>query len=109
MKTKNSLKYYDLETNSISNIDFGGEVKYLFVQQNNLCLVFEGDGKIYISDLLGGNMELVFDRSDLGFRPYNSVGDYLIGEIPLICEIMPGGTYALNIKTGELKAIPAIN
>lgn len=109
MKTKNSLKYYDLETNSISNIDFGGEVKYLFVQQNNLCLVFEGDGKIYISDLLGGNMELVFDRSDLGFRPYNSVGDYLIGEIPLICEIMPGGTYALNIKTGELKAIPSIN
>lgn len=109
MKTKNSLKYYDLKTNSISNIDFGGEVKYLFVQQNSLCFVFEGDGKVYISDLSGENIELVLDRSQLGFRPYNSVGDYIIGEIPLACDIMPGGTYALNIKTGELKAIPTIN
>jgi DNA-directed RNA polymerase alpha subunit len=54
-------------------------------------------------------MELVFDRSELGFSPYNSIGDYLIGDIPLACDIMPGGTYALNIKTGELKAIPELN
>ncbi len=109
VKTLNTFRVYDFETNSVTTIDLGAEIRYLLATSSKLCFVFEEDGKVYISDPLGENRELVLDRPELDFKPYDIVGDYLIGDIPLACDIMPGGTYALNIKTGELKEIPAIN
>lgn len=109
VKTLNTFRVYDFETNSVTTIDLGAEIRYLLATSSKLCFVFEEDGKVYISDPLGENRELVLDRPGLDFKPYDIVGDYIIGDIPLACDIMPGGTYALNIKTGELKAIPSIN
>ena len=109
MKTLNTFRVYDFETNSVTTIDLGAEIRYLLATSSKLCFAFEEDGKVYISDPLGENRELVLDRPGLDFKPYDIVGDYLIGDIPLACDIMPGGTYALNIKTGELKAIPELN
>jgi hypothetical protein len=108
MKTLNTFRVYDFETNSVTTIDLGAEIRYLLATSSKLCFVFEEDGKVYISDPLGENRELVLDRPGLDFKPYDIVGDYLIGEVSLTHEMTPG-TYALNIKTGELKAIPAIN
>ena len=108
MKTWNTFRVYDFETNSVSTIDLGAEIRYLLATSSKLCFVFEEDGKVYISDPLGENRELVLDRPGLDFRPYDIIGDYIIGKVSLTPEMMPG-TYALNIKTGELKAIPAIN
>ncbi|MBO5967555.1 MAG: hypothetical protein J6S14_03525 [Clostridia bacterium] len=109
VKTLNTFRVYDFETNSVTTIDLGSEIRYLLATSSKLCFVFEEDGKVYISDPLGENRELVLDRPGLDFKPYDIVGDYIIGDIPLACDIMPGGTYALNIKTGELKAISEIN
>ncbi len=109
LETPNTFRVYDFETDSISTVDFGGDVKYLLATSSKLCYVYKEDGKVYISDPLGENRELVLDRPGLEFKPYDIIDDYLIGEIPLACDIMPGGKYALNIKTGELKEIPAIN
>ena len=108
MKTLNTFRVYDFETNSVTTIDLGAEIRYLLATSSKLCFVFEEDGKVYISDPLGENRELVLDRPGLDFKPYDIVGDYIIGEVSLTHEMTPG-TYALNIKTGELKAIPAIN
>lgn len=108
MKTRNTFRVYDFETNSVSTIDLGAEIRYLLATSSKLCFVFEEDGKVYISDPLGENRELVLDRPGLDFRPYDIIGDYIIGKVSLTHEMMPG-TYALNIKTGELKAIPSIN
>ena len=108
MKTWNTFRVYDFETNSVTTIDLGAEIRYLLATSSKLCFVFEEDGKVYISDPLGENRELVLDRPGLDFRPYDIIGDYIIGKVSLTPEMMPG-TYALNIKTGELKAIPAIN
>ena len=108
MKTWNTFRVYDFETNSVTTIDLGAEIRYLLATSSKLCFVFEEDGKVYISDPLGENRELVLDRPGLDFRPYDIIGDYIIGKVSLTSEMMPG-TYALNIKTGELKAIPAIN
>ena len=108
MKTWNTFRVYDFETNSVTTIDLGAEIRYLLATSSKLCFVFEEDGKVYISDPLGKNRELVLDRPGLDFKPYDIVGDYIIGKVSLTPEMMPG-TYALNIKTGELKAIPAIN
>ncbi len=109
LETPNTFRVYDFETDSISTVDFGGEVKYLLATSSKLCYVYKEDGKVYLSDPLGENREVVLDRPGLEFKPYDIIDDYLIGEIPLACDIMPGGKYALNIKTGELKEIPAIN
>ena len=108
MKTLNTFRVYDFETNSVTTIDLGAEIRYLLATSSKLCFVFEEDGKVYISDPLGENRELVLDRPGLDFKPYDIVGDYIIGEVSLTHEMTPG-TYALNIKTGELKAIPELN
>ena len=108
MKTLNTFRVYDFETNSVSTIDLGAEIRYLLATSSKLCFVFEEDGKVYISDPLGENRELVLDRSGLDFKPYDIIGDYIIGEVSLTHEMTPG-TYALNIKTSELKAIPELN
>ena len=108
MKTLNTFRVYDFETNSVTTIDLGAEIRYLLATSSKLCFVFEEDGKVYISDPLGENRELVLDRPGLDFKPYDIIGDYIIGEVSLTHEMTPG-TYALNIKTGELKAIPEIN
>ncbi|MBR6578041.1 MAG: hypothetical protein IKK74_03765 [Clostridia bacterium] len=108
LETRNTFRVYDFETDSISTVDFGAEIRYLLATSSKLCFVFEEDGKVYISDPLGENRELVLDRPGLDFKPYDIIGDYIIGEVSLTHEMTPG-TYALNIKTGELKAIPAIN
>ena len=108
MKTLNTFRVYDFETNLVSTIDLGAEIRYLLATSSKLCFVFEEDGKVYISDPLGENRELVLDRPGLDFKPYDIVGDYIIGEVSLTDEMTPG-TYALNIKTGELKAIPELN
>jgi hypothetical protein len=108
VKTLNTFRVYDFETNSVTTIDLGAEIRYLLATSSKLCFVFEEDGKVYISDPLGENRELVLDRPGLDFKPYDIVGDYIIGEVSLTHEMTPG-TYALNIKTGELKAISEIN
>ena len=108
MKTLNTFRVYDFETNSVSTIDLGAEIRYLLATSSKLCFAFEEDGKVYISDPLGENRELVLDRPGLDFKPYDIIGDYIIGEVSLTHEMTPG-TYALNIKTGELKAIPELN
>lgn len=104
-----NMRVYDIATDSMFTLDFGAPVKRYVPGADKFGYVSEKDGKIYCTDLRGENKMLIFDRYELGFMPYCFVGDYLIGDIPLACDIMPGGTYALNIKTGELKAIPAIN
>jgi hypothetical protein len=108
VKTLNTFRVYDFETNSVTTIDLGAEIRYFLATSSKLCFVFEEDGKVYISDPLGENRELVLDRPGLDFKPYDIVGDYIIGEVSLTHEMTPG-TYALNIKTGELKAISEIN
>jgi hypothetical protein len=108
VKTLNTFRVYDFETNSVTTIDLGAEIRYLLATSSKLCFVFEEDGKVYISDPLGENRALVLDRSGLDFKPYDIIGDYIIGEVSLTHEMTPG-TYALNIKTGELKAISEIN
>ncbi len=104
-----NMRVYDLATDSIFTIDFGSPVKRYVPGADMFGIVSEDDGKMYCTDLRGENKTLIFDRSELGFMPYCFIGDYLIGDIPLACNIMPGGTYALNLTTGELKEIPTIN
>ncbi len=104
-----NMRVYDIATDSMFTLNFGAPVKRYVPGADKFGIIREEDGKIYSTDLRGENKKLVFDRPELGFMPYCFVGDYLIGDIPLACDIMPGGTYALNLTTGELKAIPEIN
>ena len=65
--------------------------------------------KNYLADARGENVRLVAEYSDPSFRPYLMVGDYIIGRVPLSSSTLPGGSYSLNIKTGELKMITELN
>lgn len=104
-----NMRVYDITTDKMFAMDFGGPVKRYVPGADKFAYVLEGDGKIYFTDLRGENSELATEYEVADFLPFCIVGDYVIGSIPKTSSVMPGGDYALNIKTGELKAIPGIN
>ena len=63
----------------------------------------EGD-KFYLADSRGEGAKLVAEYADSNFIPFSMVGDYIIGRF-----LDTSGYAVLDIKTGELKAIPGIN
>ena len=100
---------YDIATDSTFTYDFGGKVKSFCVSEDRIAYVLEGDGKLYVSDLHGENREALGDYQNIVINLCKFAGDYLI------CMIkggesagMPDGDYALDLKTGEFKAIPAL-
>lgn len=105
----NSMLVYDIATDSTFTYDFGGKVKSFCVSEDRIAYVLEGDGKLYVSDLHGENREALGDYQNIAINLCKFAGDYLI------CMIkggestgMPDGDYALDLKTGEFKAIPAL-
>ena len=104
-----SMLVYDIATDSTFTYDFGGKAKTFCVGEERIAYVLEGDSKLYMSDLRGENKEVFGDYPDFVINNFEFVGDYLI------CTVkggestgMPDGDYALDLKTGEFKAIPAL-
>ena len=78
----------------------------VYVQSNAQTLT---DAKIYFTDLRGENSELATEYEVADFLPFCIVGDYFIGSTPKTSSVRPAGDYALNLKTGELKAVPGLS
>ncbi len=104
-----NMRVYDISTDSIFTMNFGGPVKRYVPGADKFAYVPEEGGKIYFTDLRGENPELIIEYDVTDFLPFCIVGDYVIGSIPQKSSVMPGGDYVLNIKTGELKEIPGLN
>ena len=99
-----NLRAYDLAADSMFTINFGKPMKYLIPLDGKLGFVPEENGKFYLADARGEGAKLVAEYADSNFRPFSMVGDQIIGRL-----LDTSGYAVLDIKTGELKAIPAIN
>ena len=99
-----NLRAYDLAADSIFTINFGKPTKYVIPLDGKLGFVPEEGGKFYLADARGEGAKLVVEYADSNFRPFSMVGDHIIGRF-----IDTSGYAVLDIKTGELKAIPSIN
>ncbi len=99
-----NLRVYDLATDSMHEVDLGAPVQSFILAEGKLYYVPEDSGKLYLSDALGKNPELVVEFDSATFHPYYVLGDYII------CGVrnQDGGT-AINIKTGEINPIPGIS
>ena len=71
------------------------------------------DMQLYLTDAKGENKTLVFEGKNICFNPYRRVGDYIIGTVRKASKyetkILDSGFAALNLKTGEIEMIPAVN
>lgn len=108
-KEKNKMQVYDLSTDSIFTIDFGGEAKSLILNEAKMIYTLKGEGKIYLGDLRGENINVLLDRPELDITLGRLLGDYLICKITDSSGVMAEGRYVLNIKTGEFTVIPEVN
>ena len=99
-----NLRAYDLAADSMFTINFGKPMKYLIPLDGKLGFVPEENGKFYLADARGEGAKLVAEYADPNFRPFSMVGDHIIGRL-----LDTSGYAVLDIKTGELKAIPSIN
>ena len=108
-KNGHNMRVYDISTDTMFAMDFGGPVKRYVPGADKFAYVLEGDEKIYFTDLRGENSELATEYEVADFLPFCIVGDYLIGSTPKTSSVRPAGDYALNLKTGELKAVPGLS
>ena len=74
-----------------------------------MIYTLKGEGKIYLGDLRGENINVLLDRPELDITLGRLLGDYLICKITDSSGVMAEGRYVLNIKTGEFTAIPEAN
>ena len=109
MANPSSIEVYDVDSDSMFTLDFGGEVKGFCIGEEKIAYILESDRKLCLCDLRGENKEVIIDRPDASMIIRRFLGDYLVCNIPGTSGVMPGGDYVLNLKTGEFTAIPTLS
>lgn len=74
----------------------------------------KGTTYLYLTDALGENKQLIFEGENMNMSLRCKVGDYIMASIEYAdpndgYKITEKGYYAINVKTGELSAVPAVN
>lgn len=74
----------------------------------------KGTTYLYLTDALGENKQLIFEGENMNMSLRCKVGDYIMASIEYAdpndgYKITEKGYYAINVKTGEISAVPAVN
>ena len=107
----NTMNVYDLETDSVFKIDFGGDPTSLCILEDELLYVINKSedqnigAELWRCDKRGENRQLLLKINEKTLQIENRIGNYIIGK-----QYKDGVAehYIINTETGEIKAIPKL-